>query len=122
MHELSLAMSIVDTATSEVRRHSGKEVESIVLEIGVLAGVEMDSFNFAWPMAVKDSVLKNAELTVHRIPGKAVCQDCGCAFEKKQLFDACPKCQSYFTSITQGKELKIKSLTIIENKNRASFQ
>lgn len=115
MHELSIAMGIVDTATSELDKHEGMEIEAIELEIGLLAGLEIDAFEFAWPLAIKDSALENAQRITHLIKGKAICQECDTEFEKTQLFDACPKCGGFFHTITAGKELKIKSITLSEN-------
>ncbi len=53
MHELSIAMGIVDIAKNEAVKHQFSEIELIELEIGTLSGVEIESLNFAWPLAVK---------------------------------------------------------------------
>ena len=122
MHELSIAMSIVEMVAVEMQKHKGQEVESIELEIGMLSGVEMNAFEFAWPLAVKDTVLQNAEPVIHAIKGKAKCQDCQFEFEKEQLFDPCPQCHGYFTQIIKGKELRIKSLIITDSAQAPSFR
>lgn len=114
MHELSIAMSIVDTAIRELDKYPEMEIDTIELEIGKLSGVEMTAFEFAWPLAIKDTPLERAERITHHIEGEAVCQDCGASFEKTQLFDPCPNCGSYFHEIRKGKELLIKSISVIE--------
>jgi len=113
MHELSIALSIVDLAEQEVKKANRQRVESIDLEIGKLSGVEVDSLEFLWEQAVKNSVLQGAIRNIHRVPGKARCMDCGTEFEIEALFDACPACGQYLSETIQGKELKVKSLTII---------
>lgn len=113
MHELSIVMSIVEIAEEETRKAGAQKVESIELEIGNLAGVQIDSLEFAWEVAIKNTVLQQATYYIHQIPGKARCSDCGTEFEMQQLYDACPNCNEYFNDIIQGQELRIKSLVVI---------
>jgi hydrogenase nickel incorporation protein HypA/HybF len=40
MHELSIAMSIVDMAQEEAERHGGAQVQAVHLKLGRLTGVE----------------------------------------------------------------------------------
>ena len=113
MHEFSIAKSIVGIAEDEVRKAKARSVEKIELDIGELAGIEIDSLEFVWETAVKNSVLSEAERHINIIQGMAKCKSCGNTFEMHQIFDACPKCSDYFNSIISGKELKVKSITII---------
>jgi hydrogenase nickel incorporation protein HypA/HybF len=39
MHELSIAMSIVDMAQEELERHGGLQVQAVHLKLGRLTGV-----------------------------------------------------------------------------------
>jgi Zn finger protein HypA/HybF involved in hydrogenase expression len=48
MHELSIVMSIVETAEEKVKEHHAQTVESIDLIIGDLAGVDSHALDFAW--------------------------------------------------------------------------
>jgi hydrogenase nickel incorporation protein HypA/HybF len=113
MHELSIVMGIVDIAEKESKKINGSKVEVIELDIGELSGIEMDALNFAWKMAVEGTVLENAQRKINLIKAKAKCMECGYVFDVKALFDSCPKCNSYFKDIFQGKELRVKSLTIV---------
>lgn len=112
MHELSIARGIVDIATREVQKAKANKVDEIVVEIGALAGVEMEALDFAWDVAVKDTVLYKAERRINHIPGEGSCPDCGEQFEMQTLFDACPSCSNYFINLLKGKELKVKSLVV----------
>ena len=112
MHELSVALSMVDLAEKEVQRAEASEVTEIELEIGRFSGVEMDAFDFAWPMAVKDTVLAHAKRRVIRIEGRSHCPECDSHFESQHFFDPCPECGNPFCVVEAGKELKIKSLTV----------
>ena len=108
-------MGIVDIASEQVRRAGAKWVERIDLDIGALSGVEMDALDFAWSCAVRDTVLYRAERCVNRIPGRAQCMDCHAVFDVSELFSPCPECGEYMTNIIQGKELRVKSLTVVRD-------
>ena len=112
MHELSIALGIVKIAEEESRKANAKAVKSIELEIGTMAGIEMDSLDFAWPVAVKDTVLENAKREIDLIPAKAKCLECQTEYDLEHTFDVCPSCNSYFKDIYQGKELRVKALEI----------
>jgi hydrogenase nickel incorporation protein HypA/HybF len=112
MHELSIAMSIVDLAAEQAARHDAVAIEEIELDIGCLSGVEMESFDFAWKQAVKRTILETATRKVNRIEGKARCLECGTSFDMQHLYDSCPNCNSHFSEIISGKELKVKSLVL----------
>ena len=112
MHELSIAMGIVDIAEKETSKVKANKVDLIVLEIGTLAGIELDSLNFVWSSAVKDTVLENAIKKINIIHGKAKCSDCDTIFKLDNIYDACPNCNGYLKDIMKGKELIVKSLEV----------
>lgn len=112
MHELSIAMGIVDIAEKETAKANANKVDVIELEIGTLAGIEFDALDFVWPSAVKGTVLENAVKKINVIHGKAKCSDCDTIFKLDNIYDACPKCKSYLKGIIKGKELLVKSLEV----------
>ncbi len=113
MHELSIALGIVKIAEDETAKANAKQVTKIELEIGVLAGVEIESLNFIWESAVENTVLKQAEKEITVIEGKGKCIDCDTEFSMEYIYDVCPKCQSNFKGILKGKELRVKALEVI---------
>ena len=113
MHELSIVMSIVDSAREQVAKHGASRVESIGLEIGTLAGIEPDALEFAWEAAVPETVLAGAERHIHYVQARAKCTGCGQEFDIQQLFEPCPHCGEYFNDLVQGKELRIKTMTLV---------
>lgn len=113
MHELSVALGIVKIAEDETKKAHAKSVEAIELEIGLLAGIELDSLEYVWPSAVKDTVLEYAKKKIHHIAGIAKCIDCDTVFDIKHLHDCCPTCNSNFKGILQGKELRVKALEVV---------
>jgi len=112
MHELSIAMGIVKIAEKEAKKANAATIKSIELEIGTLSGVEIDSLNFAWPMAVNGTLLEKAVKKISVIEALAKCGDCDHEFKVNNLFDPCPKCNSFLKIILKGKELRVKALEI----------
>lgn len=110
MHELSIAMSIVEIAEENINQANLSKVTEIELDVGELSGVVFDALEFAMVEAVKDTVLQNAVRKINRIPGKARCNECGFEFELEDIYTPCPKCASFDNEIIKGKELKVKSL------------
>ncbi len=113
MHEMSIALGIVDIAEKEAKKAQVKHFSKIDLEIGTLAGIEFDSLDFVWKSAVKNTVLEHAQKIIHKIEAQAKCVDCDYEFALDNIYDNCPKCGSFLKIILQGKELRVKSLDIL---------
>jgi hydrogenase nickel incorporation protein HypA/HybF len=112
MHELSIALGIVDIAEKEIKKAKKDRIELIELEIGTLAGIEFDSLDFIWPSAVKNTVLEDAKRKINIIEGLATCGDCNYTFNLKKIYDSCPKCNSHLKAIIKGKELRVICLEV----------
>ena len=112
MHELSIAQSIVDLAEEVAYKEKADSVKSIDIEIGTLSGVVLEALEFAMETTVKNTMLENAKINLLIIPGKANCRNCNLDFETNDLLSLCPNCKKANFSIIEGKQLRIKSLTV----------
>ena len=112
MHELSIAQSIVELAEQQALDHHSSYIEEVELEIGRLAGVELQTLEFARESAVKGTLLEKAVIVYRYIDGEGRCAECEALFPMEVLFSPCPVCGSYFVKIEKGKELRIKSIVI----------
>ena len=113
MHELSIVLGIVEIAENQIKKHQAQRVETVELEIGNLAGVEWEALEFAWESATKHTVLENSQREVNHVEGVARCLECQREFPTTSLFARCPSCGGFFSQIIRGKELRVKSLTVI---------
>ena len=114
MHELSIIHSIIEATEAELRKQQGPcSVEQIELEIGSLAGIEVDTLEFLWPAAVEHTLLEKAECRILRTAGEAQCDTCKRSFPIQHFSDPCPGCGSHFIQIRKGEELRIKSITLV---------
>ncbi|MFW5657445.1 MAG: hydrogenase maturation nickel metallochaperone HypA [Bacteroidota bacterium] len=114
MHELSLAINIVEMAENLAREHHASSVSAIKLEVGEGAGVEMPALKTALQSACMNTLLQEASVEYIRTPIENTCTECGFAFASKDMYSLCPKCGS-FAKVTGGKDLKILSITTEKN-------
>jgi hydrogenase nickel incorporation protein HypA/HybF len=112
MHEFSIAMNIVEIAEAEAAKANSNEVKELVLDVGTLSGIEFYALDAALEMAVKNTILEQAEITVNKIKAKAKCTECSSKFDINHVFDPCPKCGSLYHEVISGKELQVRSLVI----------
>lgn len=112
MHELSIAMSIVDIASKKAEAAGAWRVDQVDLDIGILSGIEFESLEFALSVAVKDSSLEGTRFKINRIEALCECNSCTCLYAPGQDFRACPECGNLDAEFIRGKELQIKSLII----------
>jgi len=112
MHELSVVQSVVEMVEREAKSNHAIGVSRVCLEIGDLAGIEMDALKFAWKSVIPHTLLRRSKLVIDKVKGKARCENCGKEFEMHDYFDVCPECQSFQNEVLAGKELKVKSIEI----------
>ncbi len=112
MHELSIALRIVDIAEEEAKKAGADEVTDLEIEVGKLSGVIVDALEFAMIEAVRNSVLEKTRIDILEIDSKARCNSCHSEFEINELYDICPHCQSINLEILTGQELRVKSLKV----------
>lgn len=114
MHELSIALSIVEGAAEEAQKHEGATVEVVHLKLGKFSGVVKDALLFSWEIATQGTRLENARLEIEEIPLVVFCESCG---ENKQPAAinnlVCPTCEKPTPEIISGRELQVTALEII---------
>lgn len=69
MHELSVALSLVDLATEEGQRLGGR-VCAVHVKIGQLAGVAKDALAFSYEIACQDTAMAGSQLVIEESDGR----------------------------------------------------
>jgi hydrogenase nickel incorporation protein HypA/HybF len=113
VHELSIAMSIVEFAQEESKRLGAERVDAVHLRIGALAGIVKDSLLFSFEMAVQDTELAGSRLVIEDVPGVVQCPQCKAArpIESAQSF-CCAECGSPALEVVSGRELQVTALEV----------
>ena len=113
MHELSIALSILDLAAEEAERHGDVRVRAIHLRLGPLSGVVRQSLLSAYEMAREGGPLGGAELVIEDVPILADCPTCQAprpVLSVQRL--CCAACGTPAAQLVSGRELEIVALEI----------
>ena len=113
MHEVSIAMNILQIIEEELSKNPGSAVSHLHLQIGVLSGVVPDSLLFALEASKQNGILRNAEISIDQPEALALCPECGNKFVTEDYFSVCPQCGNSRYEIISGRELIIKSITLV---------
>lgn len=113
MHELSIAMSIVEMAEEEAERHGGAQVLAVHLRLGRLTGVVKDALLSSYEMACAATPLQGSQLLIEEIPVEVFCPKCAAPrlVDSIQWF-CCPECGTATPEVLRGKELEVVALEI----------
>ncbi len=112
MHELSLCEGVIQVVEDSARQQGFCRVKTVWLEIGALAGVELEAMRFGFDVVKRGTLAEEASLEIIRLPGQAWCLPCAKTVTIDQRFDACPACGSYQLQVTGGEELRVKELEV----------
>lgn len=113
MHELSIAMSIVEIAEEEARQRNAC-VTAVHLKLGMLSGVVKDALLFSYGMACDGTLLEGSNLVIEEVPVEVFCDHCQAnrKLSSVQWF-ACPECGTTTPTVVHGKELEISGMEVI---------
>lgn len=114
MHELSIAMSIVELAEEEAESR-GVKIDAVHLKLGALSGVVKDALLSCYEMACENTALQGSRLIIEDVPIVIFCPNCQAerAISSMQLF-CCLECGTPTSQIIHGKELEVVALEIKE--------
>jgi hydrogenase nickel incorporation protein HypA/HybF len=113
MHEVSIALSLLDIVEKKCREGGYQIVESVKVRVGKASGVLPEAFSFSLDAVKKDTVARNARFIIDLVPLGGTCGACGKRFETEEVYIAeCPFCASPSFRITQGNELEIVEMEV----------
>ncbi len=112
MHELSIALAVLDVAAAEACRHRGRVV-AVHLRLGPLSGVVKEALVSAYDLAREGTPLSAAELVVEEAPLVAWCPACAANRTPPSVLPmCCPVCGTPMPEVVAGRELEVVALEI----------
>lgn len=114
MHEMSMAMSIVDIAVREAGKAGAMSIDEIEIEVGLLAGVMPEALAFCLEAAARGTLAASASFRLIQIAGRGHCQTCQREVEVSEFPAQCPACDGFAVRLSAGTELRIRSISIDE--------
>lgn len=113
MHELSIALSVVEGVTEEASSRDIGRVTAVHLRVGRFSGVVEDALLFAWDEACRGTILDGSRLVVEDVPLVGRCSSCR---EESTLPDIytffCPGCEAPISEIISGRELEVSAMEV----------
>jgi hydrogenase nickel incorporation protein HypA/HybF len=113
VHELSIALSIVEGAEEEIQRQGGGRVCAVHLKLGPLSGVAREALLFSYEVACEGTSLEGSSLIVEEIPIRIYCSACSAEGDpvSSQLLH-CAACGSSGCRVVKGAELELAALEL----------
>lgn len=113
MHELSLALSLLDIASEESARLGHPRVRAIHIQLGPLSGVVETALLHAFEIAREGSSFASTSLAIEPVPILAYCPHCACERPVESIQSIrCTLCHTPTPRILQGREFQIVALEI----------
>jgi hydrogenase nickel incorporation protein HypA/HybF len=70
MHELSIAMSLIDLACEKATQLDVARIAAVHVRVGVRSGVVGEALSFSYEIAAEGTPLENSRLEIHGAPGE----------------------------------------------------
>lgn len=115
MHELSIALSIVEMAQEESDRRGRAQVLAVHLRLGKLSGVVKEALLSSYQMACEATSLEGSQLLIEEVPVEVFCPRCDRSRTVASIqWFCCPECGTPTPTVLHGKELEVTALEIKE--------
>lgn len=113
MHEVSIALNLLEIVSDQCRKNGYNVIESINVRIGKASGIMPDALAFAFDAVKQDYPARNASLMIDIVPLTGQCHDCKNYFTSESDFVLhCPECQGTSFTITAGREMDIIDMEV----------
>jgi hydrogenase nickel incorporation protein HypA/HybF len=113
MHELSIAISLVEAAEEEAARHEAARIHAVHLRLGALSGVQKDALLFSYGLAAEGTSLQGSQLIIEDVPAMVFCETCRERRPIRSLQSfCCASCGAPATDVVQGRDLEVFALEI----------
>ncbi len=113
MHELSLAISIIEGVEAESAARGGLKVEVVHLKMGALSGVDRDALLFSYEIACEGTTLEGSHLEIEDVPLLIYCPECRKEHSPSSIQQlCCPECLVPAQEVRKGREFEVIALEV----------
>lgn len=113
MHELSIAISMIDQILEESETRGGLDVEVVHLRLGVFSGVDRHALLFSYDLACEGTPLQGSRIEIETVPLVVHCKVCGKDKIPPSTYQiCCPDCFAPSENIVSGRELEVAYLEV----------
>jgi hydrogenase nickel incorporation protein HypA/HybF len=113
VHELSIALSIVEGAEEELQQQGGGRVCAVHLRLGPLSGVVREALLFSYELACEGTSLEGSRLVIEEISIRIYCEKCGAEGDPVSVQRLhCARCGASDCQVIRGDELEVAALEL----------
>jgi len=113
MHELSIAMSILDMAAEEAEKRGNVRVLEIHLKLGPLSGVVKEALLSAYELARETTPYEEAQLVIEEVPVLVQCPTCRTTRGVVSVQElCCVECGTPSPDVVSGRDLEVVAMKI----------
>jgi len=113
MHELSIALSMIEMAAEEAARRGAAQVNAVHLRLGPLSGVVKEALLFSYEVACEGTTLAGSRLVIDDVPVVVYCPTCRAERPPVSIQHfCCSVCATPTPEIVRGRELEVFALEI----------
>jgi hydrogenase nickel incorporation protein HypA/HybF len=115
MHELSIAIDIVELACDKISTRGDARVAVIHVRVGALAGLVKEALLFSFEAASAGTPVSGARLQIEDVPVTVWCAACGARRELVSISQRrCPVCRGVTPTVVDGDNLELIGLELAE--------
>lgn len=117
MHEMSIALSVLESLEKEARRFPDGRIAKVGLRVGELAGVDSGALGFCLEAAVRGTKWDAVVFEIESSPRRHRCECCQRTFVVTEYDGKCPSCGESRTVFVGGDELELAYLEVAQNES-----
>jgi hydrogenase nickel incorporation protein HypA/HybF len=95
MYELSVAQELYCSSRARADELGARELESVRVEVGELAGVDPELLRSAWKFVTGESADESCRLDIVRTSARQVCPQCGAEPRQGGYPTYCERCKCH---------------------------
>jgi hydrogenase nickel incorporation protein HypA/HybF len=112
MHELSIAISMVEQISEQSTAHGTAAIVAVHLLLGQLSGVDKAALMFCYEAACEGTLLEGSHLVIEEVPIAVYCAVCRMESHPQSMQKlGCPHCD-FAAKVVRGYELEIRALEV----------
>jgi hydrogenase nickel incorporation protein HypA/HybF len=115
MHELSIAMSVLDALEEQSQQRGGARITAVHLKVGPLSGVMPDALLSAFELAREQTDFADCSLMIEQTPVIIRCPTCLADRPVESIQQmSCAVCGTATADVASGRELEVCAMEICE--------
>jgi hydrogenase nickel incorporation protein HypA/HybF len=112
MHEISIAISIVEIAEANARKQGARSIQLVKLRLGEFTTIVKEALEFAFEIARQDTMASRATLDIEIVPMMVRCSLCGVIPNPvRDIILSCSQC-GLPLEIIAGEEIQLEYIEV----------